>query len=52
MPKQSFPVQLTYVEGLDVIDNLMKVHVAYLKKYYKLNHSLCLANRRLERLAW
>ncbi len=37
MPKQLFLVQLTYVKDLDEIDNLMKVHVAYLKKYYKLN---------------
>ncbi len=37
MSKQLFLIQLTYIKELDEIDNLMKIHVAYLKKYYKLN---------------
>ncbi len=37
MSKQLFLIQLTYIKELDEIDNLMKLHVAYLKKYYKLN---------------
>ena len=37
MSKQLFLVILTYKKDLDEIDALVKPHVAYLKKYYKLN---------------
>lgn len=37
MSKQLYIIQLTYIKDLEVIDRLMKIHVAYLKKYYKLN---------------
>ena len=48
MSKQLFLIQLTYIKELEEIDNLMKIHVAYLKKYYKLNKFI-VSGRQLPR---
>ena len=37
MPKELFIINLTYKKDIAAIDELMKVHVTYLRKYYKLN---------------
>ena len=37
MSKQLYIIQLTYIKDIEEIDDLMKIHVVYLKKYYKLN---------------
>lgn len=37
MAKELFLIILTYKKDVSEIDDLMPVHVTYLKKYYKLN---------------